>query len=154
MRAPRAGRWGQERKELGGGLGRGARRKEGRQAFCGPPPSPLPPSHTTPMSTPLGMCTCKEEQVPSLTLVPGCKGFQSSGTPGCLRPPPAEPLHSPQFSLRFVASFTGLGSYCTVYLRESAGEGRGPPIHSLPQPFCPSSALSSWLSVFLSNCAS
>ena len=31
MRAPRAGRWGQERKELGGGLGRGAK-EERREA--------------------------------------------------------------------------------------------------------------------------
>ena len=141
-RAPRAGRGGgQERKELEEGR-RGARREEGRQAF-GPPLFPLPPSHTTPMSTPLGMCTCKEERVPSLTLVPGCKGLRSSDTPGCWRRLLLS--HLPllvRFSLHFVASFAGLvsaegrGAIALYILGKTLGKGGGP-THPLPQPSAP-----------------
>jgi len=83
MRAPRAGRWGQERKELGGGLGRGAleEREAGLLRASSSIPSPARP-HTPTQSTPLGMCTCKEEQVPSLTLVPGCKGSRPQAPQG------------------------------------------------------------------------
>lgn len=138
MRAPRAGRGGQERKELEEGR-RGARREEGRQAF-GPPLFPLPPSHTTPMSTPLGMCTCKEERVPSLTLVPGCKGLRSLDTPGYRRCLLLSHLPLPvRFSLHFMASFAGLvsaegrGAIALYILEKTLGKGGGP-THPLPQP--------------------
>lgn len=78
MRAPRTGRWGPEPirgrgQELGGGLGRRAE-EERREAGLCRPPVPFPILSLIPTSTPLGICTCKEEQVPSLTLAPGCKG--------------------------------------------------------------------------------
>lgn len=48
---------------------------------------PSPTSHNSHPGPPSGMCTCKEERVPSLTLVPGCKGFGPLDAPGCLRRP-------------------------------------------------------------------
>lgn len=48
MRAPRAGKGGPGAEGAGRRAGEGARRKEGRQAFFGPPLFPLPPLHTTP----------------------------------------------------------------------------------------------------------
>lgn len=160
MRAPRAGRWGQERKELGGGLGRGAEeeRREAGLLRTSSIPSPTLTHHPNVHSSG-DVYTCKEEQVPSLTLVPGCKGFQSSGTPGCLRPPPAEPLHSPQFSLHFVAGFTGLvstegrGAIALCILEKVLGKGGGPQFTPCPSPSAPPQP-SPHGSVFLSNCAS
>lgn len=88
MRAPRAGEGGQERKELGGGQERGKEeRREAGLLRASSVPSPSLAHH--PRSTPLGMCTCKEERVPSLTLVPGCKD------PRVPEASPAEPPPSP-----------------------------------------------------------
>ena len=92
------------------------------------------------MSTPLGMCTCKEERVPSLTLVPGCKGLQSSDTPGCRRRLLLSHLPLPvRFSLHFVASFAGLvsaegrGAIALYILEKTLGKGGGP-THPCPSP--------------------
>lgn len=71
MRAPRAGRWGQDGKELGGGVERGQGGREGGRPSADPSVPSL--SHAIPMSTPLRMCTCKEEQVPAPTPTPGAK---------------------------------------------------------------------------------
>lgn len=141
MRAPRAGRGavrsGRSWRRAGGGPGG---KKGGRPSDL---LFPLPPSHTTPMSTPLGMCTCKEERVPSLTLVPGCKGLRSSDTPGCRRRLLLSHLPLPvRFSLHFVASFAGLvsaegrGAIALYILEKTLGKGGGP-THPLPQPSAP-----------------
>lgn len=130
MRAPRARRWGQEQ-ELGGGLERSAK-EERREAGLCRPPVPFPILSPIPTSTPLGICTCKEEQVPSLTLAPGCKGSVLRH-PEVTRPAPTESPHSsssPQCSLHVVASFTGLVSTegwgaIALCLRENAGKGMG-----------------------------
>ena len=110
------------------------------------------------MSTPLGMCTCKEERVPSLTLVPGCKGLQSSDTPGCWRRLLLSHLPLPvRFSLHFVASFAGLvsaegrGAIALYILEKTLGKGGGP-THPCPSPRPRLSPLLMALS--LSYCAS
>lgn len=136
MRAPRARRWGLE---LIWGAGAGAGRRAGEKGQGGkkggrPLQTSSPLSHplTIPTSTPLGICTCKEEQVPSLTLTPGCKGSVLRH-PKVTRLAPTESAHSsssPQFSLRAVASFTGLVSTegwgaIALCLRENAGKGKG-----------------------------
>lgn len=91
------------------------------------------------------------------------QGFQSSGTTEWSRPALTESPHSRstlQFSLRQLSLCgqlyragvnRGIGSYCTVHVRENAGKGRDPDSPLTPA-LCPSSALSSWL--FLSKCAS
>lgn len=120
MRVPRAGRWGpqrfESRRSREEGWQEGLRRKEGRQAFC-KPPSPLSHPHDPiPATTLLGMCTCKEEQVPSLTLACGCKGSSPQAPPSGQGPFPLNHLahiplpSSPCASFLFVASFTGLVS--------------------------------------------
>lgn len=136
MRAPRTGRWGPEpirgqEQELGGGRGR-RDKEERREAGPCRPPVPFPILSPIPTSTPLGICTCKEDQVPSLTLAPGCKG-SILRHPKVTRPAPTESPHSsssPQFSLHVVASFPGLVSTegwgaIALCLRESAGKGKG-----------------------------
>lgn len=80
MRAPRTGRWdlepirGQEQ-ELGRGPGRRAKEERREAGLCRPPVS-SPILSPIPTSTPLGKCTCKEVQVPSLTLAPWMQGFR------------------------------------------------------------------------------
>lgn len=78
MRAPRTGRWGLEQirgqeQELGRGLGRRAKEERKEAGLCRPP-GPFPILSPIPTSIPLGICTCKEVQVPSLTLAPWMQG--------------------------------------------------------------------------------
>lgn len=136
MRAPRARRWGLEPiRGAGAGAGRragGRAKEERREAGLCRPPVLFPILSPIPTSTPLGICTCKEEQVPSLTLAPGCKG-SVLGHPEVTRPAPTESPHSsssPQFSPHVVASFPGLVSTegwgaIALCLRENAGKGKG-----------------------------
>lgn len=117
MRAPRAGRWGPElfgsmSRSWEEGWGEGPRRKEGRQASCRPP-GPLSPPHTPSSSPLLSEYVCARRSDPLTHTCPWMKGVWSLGIPKGPRPAPTESPHSsssPQLSLHFVASFTGLVS--------------------------------------------
>lgn len=83
MRAPRTGRWGSE--PIGAGAGAGKRAggkgqggKKGGRALQTSRPLSHPLTHPCAHSS--GICTCKEVQVPSLSLAPGCR-VPSSGIP-------------------------------------------------------------------------
>lgn len=142
MRAPRAGRWGQERKELGGRLGRGAK-EERRKAFFRPPPSPLSTLTHHPNVHSAGDVYVQGRASPLTHTCPWMQRMQSSGISGCPRPVLAKPPHSPLFSLHFMASFTGLvstegwGAIALYYLRENAGEGRKPRFTPSPSASAP-----------------
>lgn len=163
MRAPRTGRWGPEpirgqEQELGRGPGRRAKEERREAGLCRPPVS-FPILSPIPTSTPLGKCTCKEVQVPSLTLAPWTQGFrpqasQSDQTRSHLVTSlkflsPVLPACCGQ--LYCAGVHRGLGSYCTVSQRKR-WEREGMLTHPCPSPVPPQPSLSSWL--FLSKCAS
>lgn len=166
MRAPRTGRWGLEPiRGAGAGAGKragekgwggGPRRKEGRQASADLQ-SPFPSSHPSPRSTPLGICTCKEVQVPSLTLAPESRGSVLR-PPKVARPAPTESPHSsssPQSSPRAVASFAGRcpprAGELLHCVSEKALGGGGMLTRPLSQPR-PSSAFSLLMALSLQMC--
>lgn len=82
MRAPRAERWGQERKELGGGLGRGAKeeRREAGLLQTSSIPSPTLTHHPSVHSS--GDVHVQGRASPLTHTCPWMQGFPSSGTQG------------------------------------------------------------------------
>lgn len=135
MRAPRARRWGLE---LIWGAGAGAGRRAGEKGQGGkkggrPLRTSSPLSHplAIPTSTPLGICTCKEEQAPSLTLTPGCKGSVLRH-PKVTRLAPTEPPHSSPLPSSPCALWPALLGWCPpragellhCVLEKTLGKGR------------------------------
>lgn len=128
---------GSGREELGGGWG-GPRRKGGRRASH---------PHTTPVSLLWG-CVRARKREPPLTLAPGRRGAGPAEPPHWSCPPAPSSLH-------FVACFRGLvsaqgrGAIALYILEKLPGTEGGP-----ESPLTPALGPSSWLSVFLSKCAS